>query len=42
MHDKMNNEESKEEVISKIDEYFDLDNLDIEDLSKSISECNVD
>lgn len=42
MHDKMNNEESVEEVINEIDEYFNLDSLNLDDLNKSISECNLD
>ena len=42
MHDKMNNEESVEEVINEIYEYFNLDSLNLDDLNKSISECNLD
>lgn len=42
MHDKMNNEDSVEEVVNDINEYFNIDALNIGDLSKNISECNVD
>lgn len=42
MHDKMNNEESLEEVVNNINEYFNIEALNIDDLSKSINECNVD
>lgn len=42
MHDKMNNEESVEELVNNINEYFNIDALNIDDLSKNISECNVD
>lgn len=42
MHDKMNNEESVEELVNNLNDYFNLDALNIDDLSKSISECNLD
>lgn len=42
MHDKMKDEESRDNLIDEINEYFNLDSLNINDLSKSISECNLD
>jgi len=42
MHDKMNNEETLENLVDNLNDYFDLDSLNIEDLSKCISECNLD
>lgn len=41
MHDKMNNEETLDNLVDNLNEYFDLDALNIEDLSKKISECNL-
>ena len=42
MHDKMNDEESRDNLVDEINEYFNLDSLKIDDLSKRISECNLD
>ena len=42
MHDKMKNEESVDNLIDNLNEYFDLNSLNIDDLSKKISECNFD
>ena len=42
MHDKMKTQESLDEVVNDINEYFNLESLNIDDLSKNISECNVD
>ena len=42
MHDKLNDEESVDNVINSINEYFDIDSLNIEDLNKKMSECNLD
>ena len=42
MHDKMKDEESRDNLIDEINEYFNLDSLNIDDLSKRISECNLD
>ena len=42
MHDKMNNEESVDNLVKNLNEYFDLSSLNIDDLSKQISECNLD
>lgn len=42
MHDKMNDEESVETLVNNINEYFNLDSLNLDDLDKTISECNVD
>ena len=38
----MNNEETLDNLVDNLNEYFDLDALNIEDLSKKISECNLD
>lgn len=42
MHDKMNNEESVDNLVNNLNDYFNLDSLNIDDLSKRISECNLD
>lgn len=42
MHDKMNDEETLDNVVNSINEYFDIDSLNIEDLNKKLSECNLD
>lgn len=42
MHDKMNDEETKENLVNDLNEYFNLDSLNIEDLDKTISDCNLD
>ena len=42
MHDKMNDEESIDNVVNSINEYFDIDSLNIDDLNKKLSECNFD
>lgn len=42
MHDKMNNEEEKEKLIDNLNEYFDLTSLNIDDLTKTISDCNLE
>ncbi|MBQ9318012.1 MAG: hypothetical protein IJR82_00030 [Bacilli bacterium] len=42
MHDKINDEETKNKVAEDINEFFDLSSLNIDDLSKTISECNLD
>ena len=42
MHDKMNDEETLDNVANNINEYFDIDSLNIEDLNKKLSECNLD
>ncbi len=42
MHDKMNDEESIDNVVNSINEYFDIDSLNIDDLNKKLSECNLD
>ncbi len=42
MHDKMNDEETKESLVNDLNEYFNLDSLNIEDLDKTISDCNLD
>ena len=42
MHDKMNDEESIDNVVNSINEYFDIDSLNIEDLNKKLCECNLD
>lgn len=42
MHDKMNDEESVDNIVNSINEYFDIDSLNIDDLNKKLSECNLD
>ena len=42
MHDIMNNEEEKEKLIDNLNEYFDLTSLNIDDLTKTISDCNLE
>lgn len=42
MHDKMNDEKSKEELINNLNDYFDISSLNIDDLTKTISDCNLD
>lgn len=42
MHDKMNNEESVDNLVNNLSEYFNLDSLEIDDLDKTIAECNLD
>lgn len=42
MHDKMNDEETKNKVVEDINEYFDLSSLNIDDLSKTLNECHLD
>ena len=38
MHDKMNNEESVDNLVDNLSEYFDLSSLGIDELDKNISE----
>ena len=38
----MNNEEEKEKLIDNLNEYFDLTSLNIDDLTKTISDCNLE
>ena len=42
MHDKMNDEETIDSLVNNLNEYFNIDSLNIDDLSKTISECNLD
>lgn len=42
MHDKMNNEESIDNLVNNLNDYFDLSSLDIDDLSTSVSDSNFD
>lgn len=42
MHDKMNDEETLDNLVNDLNEYFNLDSLNIDDLSKTINECNLD
>ncbi len=42
MHDKTNDEATKNQVNNDINEYFDLENIGLEDLDKKISEIRLD
>ena len=42
MYDKMNDEDTIDNVVNNINEYFDIDSLNIDDLNKKLSECNLD
>lgn len=42
MHDTTKDQDTKEEINNKITEYFDLNDLDLTDLDKKISELTFD
>lgn len=42
MHDKMNDEETKENLVNDLNKYFNIDLLNIEDLNKTLNDCNLD
>lgn len=42
MHDKTNDEETKNQINNDINEYFDLSSLDLDDINQPISEIQLD
>lgn len=42
MHDKTNDEETKKQVNSDINEYFNLESIGLEDLNKKVSEIRIE